>query len=97
MVDFYDENILNGAIERTGATVVPRVYRWEGAWRADGTNVLAVKYAVPSGRRGDMRYYGFVVQVFYHDRLQDMVARPASLMKLRRQAVSSAPAGGSGS
>lgn len=93
-VDFYDENVQNGQIERTRAMVVPQVIHWSGPWRRDGTNMVVVKYAVPSGQRGAMRYYGFVVQVFYGDRLQEVAARPAGLVNsVRNRPLHSNPGG----
>jgi tetratricopeptide (TPR) repeat protein len=95
-VDFYDEDAQQGRIERTSAMVAPRVLKWSGPWRRDGINTVSVHYAVPQGRRGGNRYYGFVVQVFYNDRLQEIVAKPKSLLNMVRAAGAPATAGGSG-
>lgn len=97
MVDFYDEELEKRHIKPTSAVVAPRVYQWTDTWRSDGVNTLRVKYIVPRGGRSRASYYGFVVRVFYNDRLQDVVAKPTGLLNAREAADFSVKAGGSGS
>lgn len=86
LVDVYDEDVEKGRVEITSAWVRPRVIVPSDGWRADTVNTVTVTYAVPRGARRTARYYGFVVQVFYNDRLQDVVAKPKDLLNLVRPA-----------
>lgn len=86
LVDVYDEDVEKGQVEITSARVSPRVIVPSDGWRADTVNTMTVTYAVPRGARRTARYYGFVAQVFYNDRLQDVVAKPRDLLNLVRPA-----------
>ncbi|MDD4735684.1 MAG: hypothetical protein PHP44_06220 [Kiritimatiellae bacterium] len=58
------------------------------AWRSDANYLVTATYLVPKGFRTQYqkktgartKYYGYVIEVFYRDQLQDVYAQPKTLL-----------------
>lgn len=81
-VTFFDEDVHSGRILPSRFATTRADLRIEGAWAGDETKTVTATYAVPRGfREGQAeRYYGYRVDVYYHDVLQDTTARPRTLL-----------------
>lgn len=86
-VTFFDENTDTHNVRPTRA-MVSQALPPEGPWREGQQQTVSATYIVPQGFREQefleygerMLYYGYVVQVFYRNELQDQEARPRSLL-----------------
>lgn len=89
VVTFFDENTTTQKIRPTRA-IVSKALPVEGPWREGQQKVVSATYIVPQGFREQefaehgekMLYYGYAVQVYYREQLQDVEARPRSLLGL---------------
>ena len=88
-VTFYDE------VGDTGMAMPSRVQTSTNpirlakrAWRSDANYLVTATYLVPKGFRTQYqkktgartKYYGYVIEVFYRDQLQDVYAQPKTLI-----------------
>ncbi len=88
-VTFFDRGDASGEVWPTRAMVPDGPLRPAGAWVGSERRTVTAAYIVPKGfREGEQRdrgegtgYYGYVVQLFYGDALQDQFARPVSLLQ----------------
>jgi|GEM_PF-1931565 len=101
-VSFFDQSADGKSIIPTSA-VVPSKPLKSPQWLQDTQAVAIASYVVPKGSRKTVpgnalteQFYGYVVRVFYHDKLQDEDARPKALLNyssgtLRKQNKSGGP------
>jgi pSer/pThr/pTyr-binding forkhead associated (FHA) protein len=88
VVTFFDENTETQKVQPTRA-MVSKALSPEGPWREGEQRNVSATYIVPKGFREQeiaqygerMLYYGYVVQVYYREQLQDVEARPRSLIQ----------------
>lgn len=89
MVTFFDEDVATKELALTRAIVPQEPLRVEGEWKEREPEVVTATYLVKRGFRNEelaqfgqkRKYYGYVVQVYYREELQDETARPKSLLK----------------
>ncbi|OQA25902.1 MAG: Glycogen accumulation regulator GarA [Verrucomicrobia bacterium ADurb.Bin345] len=88
VVTFFDENTETREVRPTRAVVPKEPLRVDGEWRPNQERTLTAAYIVPRGLREEefakheerMLYMGYVVQVYYRQELQDVEARPKTLL-----------------
>jgi hypothetical protein len=88
-VTFVDREQDTGRIGVTRVVAPKAPLNVSGDWSAREARTLTAAYVVPTGFRareereyGERRgYYGYLVRVHYQDKLQDVAARPATLIK----------------
>jgi pSer/pThr/pTyr-binding forkhead associated (FHA) protein len=87
-VVFFDEDRQTGRIAPTSAVAPKDSLHPEGIWPAEEQKIVTATYVVPRARQPNgsvkersARYYGYVVKVYYRDRLEDQDARPLSLLR----------------
>lgn len=80
-VIFYDEDPEASGVQQTRATVPQRVFQPDSPWKSPEPKTITASYVVPKGTRGRAQFYGYVVRVFYGDRVQDVQARPKTLLR----------------
>ncbi len=89
VVTFFDENKANHEVSITRANAPPEPLRLDGEWRPNEQSVATAAYMVLKGFRDQefkeiskqLKYFGYVIQVYYGDALQDEDARPKSLLQ----------------
>src|SRR5258708_6987302 len=80
---FYD--IVDGKeVVQTSANVTSRWARQPPEWSQRDTEELQVEYQLPkphpgTGQRGDRKYFGYIVRLYYQQQLQTAVALPELL------------------
>jgi len=79
-VEFFDEDE-DGTIRPTDALVPKKQFRVEGKWKPGEEKSFTATYEVPRGRRGGARYCGYRIRVLYDGALQDVQAKPKTLIK----------------
>lgn len=87
-VVFFDEDLLSKEIAPTRTVGSRSLLRLDGTWLPGDQKSVTATYLVPSGFRAAdeqktgrrTRYYGYGVQVFYREELQDEDARPKALL-----------------
>ncbi len=88
LVYFYDQ--VDG--ERIDASTADTSYLYPTEpydWQTNGTEEIVVNYDQPvfteEQKRdlGERRYYGYAIELYYRDRLQDRVVRPSDIAQLR--------------
>jgi len=94
---FFDQTADAGSIVPTRA-VVPAKPLKPAQWMQDTQTVVTAAYVIPKGAREKYteQFYGYVVRVYYHDKLQDEDARPRPLLNyssgtIKKQELSSSP------
>lgn len=66
-------------------------------WSADGTEEIVVNYHQPvfseeqERELGERRYYGYAIELYYRDELQDRVTLPEDIVELRESVQPAAP------
>ncbi len=86
-VVFFDEDYISREINPTRVAVPKDSLRLDGMWSQDEQMTVTAAYIVPKGFRKTeqekygqkCRYFGYIVQVYYREQLQDEEARPRSL------------------
>jgi hypothetical protein len=84
---FFFEMTDNGKIEQTSSQDIH--YQWLGqpTW-ANGPERLEVIYTRMDGNAEEIRkFYGYIVRIYYRSRLQDVTARPRTLMDYRASSI----------
>ena len=89
VVLFFDDDRETKQVALTRAVAPKEPLRVEGPWPPDEPLVVTASYVAPRGFREEefrqhgqhRRYYGYAVQVFYRDEIQDEDARPKTLLK----------------
>lgn len=100
LVYFYDQ-VTGGEVK---ASTADTSYEYPSApydWQGDGTEEIVVKYHQPVFTQeqkrefGDRTYYGYAIELYYRDQIQDKVVMPAEIDRLRAESPAEpAPAGG---
>ncbi|NLT69816.1 MAG: hypothetical protein GXX91_03885 [Verrucomicrobiaceae bacterium] len=100
LVYFYDQ-VAGGEVKTSTADTS---YDYPSApydWQTDGTEEIIVKYHQPvfteeqKRELGERSYYGYAIELYYRDRIQDTVVMPEDIARLRAEsATEPAPAGG---
>ncbi len=100
LVYFYDQ-VAGGEVKTSTADTS---YDYPSApydWQTDGTEEIIVKYHQPvfteeqKRELGERSYYGYAIELYYRDRIQDTVVMPEDITRLRAEsAAEPAPAGG---
>lgn len=87
-VYFYDQDDASKTVEPTHALAPKDPLTPDAPWRRGEEKVVTATYVVPKGFRqrqegqgGPRHFYGYVVRVLYGHRLQDMDARPKTLLQ----------------
>ncbi|OQW96256.1 MAG: hypothetical protein BWK77_05645 [Verrucomicrobia bacterium A1] len=88
VVTFFDEDRDSREVGVTRAVVPKDALRVDGTWQPGAQQVVTAAYVVPRGFRNEelrkysqaRRYFGYLVQVYYRDELQDVDARPKTLL-----------------
>lgn len=97
-VFFYDR-VNGGKVEPTRAD--PPVASWVASpvdWSGDGTELLDVTYFLPplsaqeERTHGSREFHGYLVKLYYQDRLQAVVAEPRELLEESSAPASTPPA-----
>ncbi|MFH0953250.1 MAG: FHA domain-containing protein [Verrucomicrobiota bacterium] len=87
-VSFFDEDAKTRVVHSTRAVAPREPLKPDGKWAPNEQKVVSATYLVPKdfrtreaqlGRQD--RFYGYVVRVFYHGRMQDQDARPKTLLE----------------
>lgn len=84
-VDFYDV-VNEDMIDLTRAVPANRWVTQPVNWQNQSEELLEVTYFLPPQADqeildfGHRTYHGYVVKIYYHDQLQDVIAEPASLL-----------------
>lgn len=87
LVYFYDQ--ING--ERIAASTADTSYLYPTEpydWQINGREEIIVNYDQPvftedqKREQGDRRYYGYAIELYYGDRLQDRVVRPKDISQM---------------
>jgi len=93
LVYFYDRDASGAILHSTADTSY--LYPSEPYdWKVNGTEEIVVNYHQPvlseEQKRdlGDRRYHGYAIELYYRDILQDKVAKPDEVARLRLEAVS---------
>lgn len=96
-VTFFDEDKTTRAVHPTRAAVPKAPLKPEGAWAAGAQKSVSATYLVPRNFRSrealvgrDDSFYGYLVRVYYHGKLQDQDARPKTLLQQRAPAAPAA-------
>lgn len=87
-VVFFDEDSSSRDVNPTRAVVPKDALRLDSEWSADGQQTVTAAYIVPKDFRKTeqaqygqrCKYFGYIVQVYYREQLQDEDARPRSLL-----------------
>ena len=90
---FFDEDSLSRDVNLTRVAVPKDALRLDGNWTQDDQQTVTAAYIVPKGFRKTeqekygqrCRYFGYLVQVYYREQLQDEDARPRSLLQRAEQ------------
>ena len=77
-----------GSKHFSAEVIADRVQALESTLRPTDPQTVSFGYVVPKGQRNqerisrnlDLRYHGYVIEVYYEDRLQDRYAEPESLL-----------------
>ena len=85
---FYDQNRQNRRVEPSAVTVLEANATLSGTLRPSEQISITRPYVVPSGFRKvqqersgkSMSFYGFMIEIYYRDRLLQQYARPSSLL-----------------
>ena len=100
-VSLFDQQVASGAVMPTSAKVTHGVLRPEGRWGPDQQRIMRVTYLAPRGSRKNragsapaVRYYGYLVRVYYRGQLQGEEARPGGLISYSPGAGREGGAGG---
>jgi len=87
-VSMFDRDAKTGDITLTDARVAKGPLKPEGAWGADESKSVKATYVVRKDAQKTgidsartKQYFGYVVRLYYHDKLQDESARPQALLK----------------
>ena len=86
---FFDEDAISRDVNPTRVTVPKDALRLDGDWTPNDEQTVTAAYIVPKDFRKTeeeqygqrCRYFGYLVQVYYREQLQDEDARPKSLLK----------------
>ena len=85
-VDFYDV-VNEDMVDLTRAVPANRWVTQPVNWQDQSEELLEVTYFLPPQADqeivdfGHRAYHGYVVKIYYHDQLQDVIAEPASLLR----------------
>ena len=85
-VDFYDA-VNEDMVDLTRAVPANRWVTQPVNWQNQSEELLEVTYFLPPQADqeivdfGHRAYHGYVVKIYYHDQLQDVIAEPSSLLK----------------
>lgn len=100
LVYFYDR-VTGGEVK---ASTADTSYDYPSApydWQGDGTEEIVVKYNQPvlteeqKLELGERSYYGYAIELYYRDQIQDKVVMPEEIARLRLESPApAAPAGG---
>jgi len=99
LVYFYDR-ITGGEVK---ASTADTSYDYPSApydWQADGTEEIVVKYNQPifteeqKRELGERSYHGYAIELYYRDQIQDKVAKPDDIARLRLEAPAEPAAAG---
>jgi len=100
LVYFYDR-VMDGEVK---ASTADTSYDYPSApydWQSDGTEEIIVKYNQPvftdeqKLELGERSYYGYAIELYYRDQIQDKVVMPEDIARLRLESPADpAPAGG---
>ena len=89
-VYFYD--IVDGQTIEASTADTSKLYPTEPYdWAVDGTEEIVVNYHQPvfseeqARELGERRYYGYAIELYYRDQLQDKVTKPEEIAALRIQ------------
>jgi hypothetical protein len=69
-------------------------------WQSNGTEEIVVNYSQPEFSEeqklelGERKYYGYVIELYYQDKLQDRVVMPEDIAEVQIERGSPPPAGG---
>ncbi|GAH10720.1 unnamed protein product, partial [marine sediment metagenome] len=91
-VAFFDRDTEKGTIHPTRAAEPEDALEIEGLWRENQERTVSAAFIVPTDFRemeaaefgSRLRYYGYVIRVYYRYELQDQAANPESLLDAPR-------------
>ena len=86
---FFDEDAISRDVSPTRVAVPKDALHMDGDWAPDMEQTVTAAYIVPKDFRKTeqeqygqrCKYYGYLVQVYYREQLQDEDARPRSLLQ----------------
>ncbi|MFH0953801.1 MAG: FHA domain-containing protein [Verrucomicrobiota bacterium] len=89
VIRFFDEDRESKEVGLTRAVAPKEALRMDGYWSPGDQRSVSAAYVVPRGFRDQetakynqqWRFYGYVVQVYYREDLQDEDARPKTLLE----------------
>jgi len=91
-VRFYDRDPASGSIVPSRALVPQKEIPLHGVWKVGEIRSISAAYLAPAAEKdgtAPLEFYGYLVQVYYRQELQDQRAEPESL--LQREGVHREP------